>query len=226
MPSTADDAAPTGARPVAPGVDLVILDCDGVLVDSEPLANRVFAALLTEEGLPTTFEESVERYMGLPMDAAVALVESGLGRAVRPDFLDVYHARVFEAFDAELRAVPGVEAALDALTVPTCVASSGEHRKIRRSLGVTGLLARFEGRIFSATDVARGKPFPDLFLHAAACLGADPDRCTVVEDSPAGVAAARAAGMRVLGYTAMTPADRLADADATFTDMAALSDLL
>jgi HAD superfamily hydrolase (TIGR01509 family) len=209
-----------------PGVELVIFDCDGVLVDSEPLANHVFAALLTEEGLPTTFEESIERYMGLPMDAAVARVEVGLGRSVRPDFLDLYHERIFAAFDAGLRAVPGVAAALDALTVPTCVASSGEHRKIRRSLGLTGLLERFEGRVYSATDVDRGKPFPDLFLHAAARQGAAPDRCTVVEDSPAGVAAARAAGMRVLGYAAMTPATRLADADVTFTDMAVLPDLL
>jgi HAD superfamily hydrolase (TIGR01509 family) len=214
MPAGADD------------VDLVIFDCDGVLVDSEPLANRVFADLLTEEGLPTTFEQSVARYMGLPMDAAVALVEADLGRPVRPGFVDRYHQRIFAAFDAGLRAVPGVAGALDALAVATCVASSGEHRKIRRSLAITGLLDRFEGRIFSATDVARGKPFPDLFLHAAASLGADPARCTVVEDSPAGVAAARAAGMRVLGYAAMTPAARLADADRTFTDMACLPELI
>jgi len=220
------DGAADDEHAVAGRVDLVIFDCDGVLVDSEPLANRVFAALLTEEGLSTTYEQSVERYMGLPMDAAVALVEADLGRPVRPDLLDVYHERIFAAFDDGLRAVPGIAAALDALTTASCVASSGEHRKIRRSLALTGLLDRFEGRIFSATDVPRGKPFPDLFLHAAATLGADPARCTVVEDSPAGVAAGRAAGMRVLGYAAMTPADRLADAHATFVDMAALPGLL
>jgi HAD superfamily hydrolase (TIGR01509 family) len=208
-------------------IELVIFDCDGVLVDSERLANRVLAELLTEVGLPTTTEESIAAYMGLSTASWTALAAENLGAPLPDDFLDRYHAGVYAAFDRELDAVPGVADVVRRLRWPTCVASSGEHERMRRTLGRTGLHDHFEGRIYSATEVQRGKPHPDLFLHAADRMGADPGRCVVVEDSPFGVKGAVAAGMTALGYAAMTPAVVLeAEGAEAFTDMAALPALL
>jgi HAD superfamily hydrolase (TIGR01509 family) len=208
-------------------IELVIFDCDGVLVDSERLANRVLAELLTEAGLPTTTEESIATYMGLSMASCFAMAEEKLGSPLPADILDRYHADVFEAFDRELEAIPGVAEVVRRLRWPSCVASSGEHERMRRTLGRTGMHDHFEGRIFSASDVERGKPHPDLFLHAADRMGVAPERCVVVEDSPYGVRAAVAAGMTVLGYAAMTPVEVLAAEGAeTFTDMAGLPALL
>jgi HAD superfamily hydrolase (TIGR01509 family) len=208
-------------------LDLVVFDCDGVLVDSERLANRVLAQLLTDLGLPTTTEQSIATYMGLSMASAVARVEACLGRPVPPDFLDRYRSATFEAFDAELTAVDGIVEVVEGLRWPSCVATSGDPDRVRRTLTLTSLHHHFDGRIFSAVEVARGKPFPDLFLHAAASMGVAPDRCVVVEDSAFGVQAAVAAGMRPLGYAAMTPAATLEGAGATtFTSMAQLPGLL
>ena len=133
---------------------------------------------------------------------------------------------VLEAFDAELTAIPGIVEALDAITLPTCVASNGGHAKMRHTLGLTGLLDRFEGRIFSRSDVRQGKPAPDLFLYAPKQMGVVPNRCVVVEDSPTGIAAAKAAGIRALVFAATTPTERLHEADLTFTSMSDLPDLL
>jgi HAD superfamily hydrolase (TIGR01509 family) len=204
---------------------LVILDCDGVLVDSEPISNRILAERLTAIGLPTSTEESIRDYMGRSWASCAALIEQRLGRPLPDGFADGYHAELFAELRRELRPVPGIEAALDAIAAPTCVASSGAHEKIRTSLATTGLLERFEGRIFSAVDVEHGKPAPDLFLHAAAAMGSAPEDCVVVEDAPAGVAAGRAAGMTVLGYAALTPAEALEGAR-VFTSMAELPALL
>lgn len=211
---------------------LVIFDCDGVLVDSEPIANRILAEALSAEGLAMGTEEAAEAFVGLSMASVLAEAEARLRRALRPGFLAAVQARTFAAFARELKPVPGIEAALAAIEDPICVASSGEPAKIRLSLELTGLLRRFEGRIFSASEVARGKPHPDLFLHAARSLGVAPQSCTVVEDSLPGIAAARAAGMRVLGFAPMGGGmprheERLARAGAeTFSDMAALPVLL
>jgi len=208
-------------------IELVIFDCDGVLVDSERLANRVLAELLTEVGLPTTTEESIATYMGLSTASWTALAAEELGAPLPDAVLDRYHAGVYAAFDRELDAVPGVADVVRRLRWRTCVASSGEHERMRRTLGRTGLHDHFEGRIYSATEVQRGKPHPDLFLHAADRMGVDPGRCVVVEDSPFGVKGAVAAGMTALGYAAMTPAAVLeAEGAEAFTDMAALPALL
>jgi len=208
-------------------LDLVIFDCDGVLVDSEPISNRELAAALSEIGLPTTTEQAMRRYMGLSWPAAYALFEQALGRPLPEGFERDFWRRLDAALRAELTPVPGIHAALDAISTPSCVASSGRIDKMRVTLGLTGLYERFEGRIFSAADVARAKPFPDLFLHAAERMGAAPARCVVVEDSPRGVQAGVAAGMRVLGYAARSDARELAAAGArTFTDMAELPYLL
>ncbi|MFF5969453.1 HAD family hydrolase [Streptomyces collinus] len=210
--------------------DLVIFDNDGVLVDSEPISNRLLAAYLTELGHPTSYEESIRDYMGSAMHRIHELVLQRTGQRLPESFDDVFHARVFAAFEQELVAVAGASGVLEKLAVdgvPYCVASSGSHERIRVGHRTTGLDRWFdEGRIFSSQDVGRGKPAPDLFLYAAERMGVSPERCVVVEDSPLGVQAAVAAGMDVYGFTAMTPAEKLAGASRLFSDMGELADLL
>ncbi|MGW6641331.1 hydrolase [Streptomyces sp. A244] len=210
--------------------DLVIFDNDGVLVDSEPISNRLLAAYLTELGHPTSYEESIRDYMGSAMHRIHELVLQRTGQRLPESFDDVFHARVFAAFEQELVAVAGASGVLEKLAadgVPYCVASSGSHERIRVGHRTTGLDQWFdEGRIFSSQDVGRGKPAPDLFLYAAERMGVSPERCVVVEDSPLGVQAAVAAGMDVYGFTAMTPAEKLAGASRLFSDMGELADLL
>ncbi len=205
----------------------MIFDCDGVLVDSEPIANRVLALSLSEIGLATTVESSMRDYMGRSWPACVEIFEARLGRPLPPAFEASFWARAEAALRAELRPVPGIHEALERIPTPTCVASSGRIEKMRVTLGVTGLLGRFEGRIFSAADVPRAKPWPDLFLHAAERMGASPATCVVVEDSPRGVEAGVAAGMRVLGYAERTDAESLAAAGAeVFRDMRELPEII
>ncbi|MGQ3302042.1 HAD family hydrolase [Reyranella sp.] len=193
---------------------LVIFDCDGVLVDSEPLANTCFARALRREGLDWNVEETMRRLMGRSMKSCVEIVEGELGRALPDDFVDRLQADTLQAFrDAPLTTVPGVVEAIDAIEaagIATCVASSGGLDKMRVTLGITGLWSRFEGRIFSSSQVPRGKPFPDLFLHAAIQMNEQPFDCTVVEDSLPGIQAARAAGMRALAYVGATHSDAAA----------------
>ncbi|MDN3249417.1 HAD family hydrolase [Streptomyces sp. ZSW22] len=210
--------------------DLVIFDNDGVLVDSEPISNRLLAGYLTELGHPTSYEDSLRDYMGAAMHRVHDLVLERTGRKLPEDFDDVFHRRVFAAFAEDLEAVPGVVGLLEKLAVdgvPYCVASSGSHERIRVGHRKTGLDRWFEDeRIFSSQDVGRGKPAPDLFLYAAERMGVAPERCVVVEDSPLGVEAAVAAGMDVYGFTAMTPARKLAGATRLFRDMGELAGLL
>ncbi|MFF0667526.1 HAD family hydrolase [Streptomyces tendae] len=212
------------------GYDLVIFDNDGVLVDSEPISNRLLAGYLTELGHPTSYEDSLRDYMGGAMHRVHDLVLERTGRRLPSDFDDVFHGRVFAAFERELEPVPGAVDVLEKLAaegVAYCVASSGSHERIRTGHRKTGLDRWFDDeRIFSSQDVGRGKPAPDLFLHAAERMGVAPERCAVVEDSPLGVRAAVAAGMDVYGFTAMTPADRLAGATRLFGDMGELADLV
>ena len=207
--------------------ELIIFDNDGVLVDSEPVANQVLASLLTEYGFRCTPEESIATFMGYSMPQVRAMVEERLGRPVPADLEARYIAQLFPTFERSLRPIPGIEDALRAIDQTVCVASSGTHERIRLTLGTTGLWDRFGGRVFSAQDVVRGKPAPDLFLHAAASLGVDPRRCAVVEDSPAGVTAANAAGMTSFGFARLMPGERLAHATgAVFSDMRLLPGLL
>lgn len=209
-------------------VELLIFDCDGVLVDSERIYCRVDREVFAELGAEFTEDELVEHFVGSPIEVWTALVEERRGRPLDPGWHDPFRPRYEAALDAELTVVEGVTAVLEALAVPYCLASNGSHDSIRRNLTRTGLLDRFEGRIFSARDVARGKPAPDLFLHAAASMGVAPERCAVVEDSAYGVRAARAAGMRAFGYTGgLTRAERLAgERTVVFDDMRALPGLL
>jgi HAD superfamily hydrolase (TIGR01509 family) len=212
---------------------LVIFDCDGVLVDSEPLANSCFAAALQREGLDWSVEETMRRLMGRSMKSCVEIVEGILGRKLPPDFVERLQSETLQTFrEAPLKSVVGVAAAIDAIEAggaATCIASSGGMDKMDVSLAVTGLRDRFEGRIFSASQVKRGKPFPDLFLHAAISMNEQPFDCVVIEDSVPGVQAAKSAGMRVLGYVGAPYTDRdgLGSAGAfLFKDMAELPGLV
>ena len=209
---------------------LVIFDNDGVLVDSEPISNRILAEYLTELGHETSYEDSLRDYMGAALHRIHDTVWERSGTRLPPDFDAEFHARVFRAFREVLQPVAGVATVLERLAadgVPYCLASSGHHERIRVALDKTGLRRFFDDdRIFSAEDVGRGKPAPDLFLHAAASLGVEPSACAVVEDSALGVQAGVAAGMDVYGFAAMTPASRLSGARACFRDMAELPGLL
>jgi HAD superfamily hydrolase (TIGR01509 family) len=191
---------------------LVIFDCDGVLVDSERLANTSFSRALKPHGLDWTVEETMRRLMGRSLKSAVEIVEAKIGAKLPDDFLEKMQVVTYQSFrDAPLRPIPGVREAvvkLQAAGIATCVASSGTADKMRFTLGLTGLSDLFEGRIFSSSQVPRGKPFPDLFLHAALSMNEQPFDCIVVEDSVPGVQAARAAGMRALAYAGAAHADR------------------
>jgi beta-phosphoglucomutase-like phosphatase (HAD superfamily) len=215
---------------------LVIFDCDGVLVDSERLTVELEARFLAEIGWTLMPDEIVARFLGRTEDAMVAAIEEHLGRPVPPEWRRRWLAETQAALDDSLEAVPGVRDAIDALVADgyaICVGSSGRPEKIERNLETTGLLTRFDldggapgvrpRAIFSALEVARGKPEPDLFLLAAETMRVAPDRCVVIEDSRFGIAGARAAGMQAIGYSGgLTRAADLADADVVIDDMAAL----
>lgn len=213
---------------MAPPLELVIFDCDGVLVDSERLAVRIDRRILAELGLAMTEQEIIDRFVGRSDTSITTELEALLGRRLAADWQDRFQHLYREVFAAELTPVEGVVEALDRIPLASCVASSGTHDKMRFTLGVTGLYPRFAGRIFSVSEVARGKPAPDLFLHAAARMGHAPETCAVVEDSRWGVEAARAAGMRAFGYAGgVTAAAKLrGPGTVVFTDMRDLPRLL
>ncbi|MGW1770131.1 HAD family hydrolase [Streptomyces sp. NPDC002104] len=209
-------------------IELVIFDCDGVLVDSERIAARVQVALGAELGWPLTEAEVVDRFIGRSSVSIREQVAERLGPEVAAHWWDRFEELHREEVDSGLSPVEWLPQALDAIALPTCVASSGSHEKMRHTLGRTGLYERFAGRIHSASEVSRGKPAPDLFLYAAQRMGVDPAACAVVEDSLPGVQAARAAGMRAFGYAGgLTPADRLeGPGTIVFDDMRRLPGLL
>jgi HAD superfamily hydrolase (TIGR01509 family) len=181
-------------------IDLIIFDCDGVLVDSEVISCRAHAETLTRHGYPITADQVFERFLGQSMRHAALEVEAELGRSLPDDFHAQVYAEIFRSFAESLEATPHINEALAAISLPVCVASSGPPEKISASLNRVGLYDRFAPNIFSAVQVKRGKPAPDLFLFAAARMQAAPERCLVIEDSVAGITGARAAGMTVLGF--------------------------
>jgi HAD superfamily hydrolase (TIGR01509 family) len=180
--------------------DLVIFDCDGVLIDSELLSVRADRECLAEDGIDLSADEILDRYTGLSLAAMLGDLETRYGRPL-PDFATRHQIRLRRLFEADLRPIPGVTAVLDRLACRSCVASSGTPERIQHALSLVGLLDRFAPHVFSATAVARGKPAPDLFLYAAERMGVMPQRCVVIEDSVPGVAAAVAAGMPAIGFT-------------------------
>jgi HAD superfamily hydrolase (TIGR01509 family) len=183
-----------------PAPALLVFDCDGVLVDSETIACRVDAELFTALGFPLSFEEIRRDFVGVSATTMCREVEARFGRRLPADMPQLLLQTALDSFETELRAIPGVAEAIGTLGGARCVASSSAPPRIRRSLELTGLFDLFAPHLFSATMVPNGKPAPDLFLHAAAEMGAAPADCLVIEDSVPGVAAARAAGMRVLGF--------------------------
>ena len=181
--------------------ELVIFDCDGVLVDSEPISIAVLVEALAAAGVAMSEDEAHERFLGRSLKSMSEILHDDYSLAIDAAFLDAMRKVLYERFRAELQPIEGIAETIDRLGVAHCVASSSQPERIRLSLTVTGLIDRFEPNIFSATMVARGKPAPDLFLHASARMGVEPGRCVVVEDSPAGIAAAKSAGMRVVAFT-------------------------
>jgi HAD superfamily hydrolase (TIGR01509 family) len=179
---------------------LVIFDCDGVLVDSEPIINRAHAQVLTACGYPITEEVLVERFCGMSDPEMLEIIEREWGCALPASYAERVGLMIQAGFRQSLAPIDGVAEALDSLALPICVASSSSLAQIRQKLKITGLLGRFGEHLFSATMVARGKPAPDLFLYAARNLTTAPDRCLVIEDSPAGIDAALAAGMTAIGF--------------------------
>ncbi|WP_029584002.1 HAD family hydrolase [Bradyrhizobium sp. URHD0069] len=214
-------------------VDLIIFDCDGVLVDSEVISCRAHAETLTRHGYPISVEQVFDRFLGRSTRQAHLEVEAELGRSLPDDFHSQLRDELFQAFAATLAAVPHIDAALDAIAQPVCVASSGSQERMRVSLGRVGLYDKFAPNIFSATQVRNGKPAPDLFLYAAAQMDKSPHRSLVIEDSIPGIAGALAAGMTVLGFHGGSHcrpgyADTLRAAGAmmTFDDMRELPGLI
>lgn len=217
----------------ASSFDLVVFDCDGVLVDSEIISCRTHADVLTSAGYPITAEEVHARFLGRSSREARIEIEADLGRALPDDFDSQLHDVLFRDFRSSLQQIPGMAGTLADLTIPVCVASSGSPERIRLALELVGLHERFAPHIFSASQVANGKPAPDLFLFAAEQMQAQPARCVVIEDSVAGVIGAQRAGMTVLGFHGGShcgpdSADALlyAGAAATFADMRQLPMLL
>ncbi|MGH2889026.1 MAG: HAD family hydrolase [Solirubrobacteraceae bacterium] len=208
--------------------ELVIFDCDGVLVDSEPIAVAIDALILKHYGLALSETEIVERFVGRSPPAMTEFIEARLGRALPAGWHEQFSPMFERAFEAELHPVDGIEDALARIEMRTCVASSSNPRELERKLRLTGLYERFAGRIFSAAEVANGKPAPDLVLHAARRMGVEPAGCVVVEDSRHGVAAARAAGMHVFAYAGgVTPGGALRGPRTTvFDEMRELPELL
>jgi HAD superfamily hydrolase (TIGR01509 family) len=185
---------------IAGHFELVIFDCDGVLVDSEPIINRAHAQVLTACGYSITEDELLARFCGMSDAEMLATIEHEWGRTLPSSYAERVGAMIEEGFGQSLVAIEGVAEALDWLRLPVCVASSSVPEQIRRKLELTGLLVRFDDNLFSATMVARGKPAPDLFLYAAQQLATAPNRCLVIEDSPLGIEAAIAAGMTAIGF--------------------------
>jgi HAD superfamily hydrolase (TIGR01509 family) len=221
-------AADTVTR-VSPPLELVIFDCDGVLVDSETLAVELQVERLAEIGIPMTAAEITERFLGRSIGYVNAAIVEQLGGPLPADRQRHWETRYRQLMTERLRPIPGVTEALEQITLPVCVASSSSPESIAFKLSLCGLADYFDDRVFSATQVRHGKPAPDLFLLAADRLDADPARCAVIEDSPVGVQAGRAAGMRTFAYAGSEAVarDRLAgEATVVFDDMRRLPELL
>jgi HAD superfamily hydrolase (TIGR01509 family) len=221
------DPGPGGDRGAR--VQLVIFDCDGVLIDSEPIASRVLAQRLAAVGLAMPLEDVMRTFVGRTRAACIELGARMLGRPLPDEFGAQWDAALYAALEREVKPVAGIPELLGAMPLPYCVASNGERERMSLALRAAGLMPLVAGRLFTASEVARPKPAPDLFLHAAKSMGVAPARCAVIEDTPTGVKAAVAAGMKVFGYAAAAHTDEgaLRAAGAiTFRDMESVPALL
>lgn len=182
-------------------MDLVIFDCDGVLIDSEIISAQMLLDELATLGVRIDLDYVARHFLGRSYPVVMAQIRAEFGLDLPAAFEDAYRARLLDAFRRDLKVMPGVARVLHRMAVPWCVATSSSPRRAEMSLQLAGLWQLVEGRLFTASEVARGKPAPDLFLHAAARMGADPARCLVIEDSLTGIRAGRAAGMAVWRFT-------------------------
>jgi HAD superfamily hydrolase (TIGR01509 family) len=181
----------------------IIFDFDGVIADSEVLSNTVLAEIVTGLGVPTTVEDAYRDYMGKRFHEVIVAIEQAVGRTLPPSFAGEYQGRTLQRFRQALAPITGVREFIAAFAdVPRCIASSSSPDRLVVCLEVLDMMALFQGRVFSASNVARGKPHPDIFLHAAAAIGMPADECIVIEDSASGVMAGRAAGCIVIGLLA------------------------
>jgi HAD superfamily hydrolase (TIGR01509 family) len=180
--------------------DLVIFDCDGVLIDSEPIANRVFSEMLATAGVRMSPEEVMRTFVGRSRDTCIEMAGEMRGEKLPHDFAAKWDDALNEALEREVKPVEGIPELLRSLKLPYCVASNGEPSHMEKGLAAAGLMPLVKGRLFSAKQVAHPKPAPDVYLHAARMMGAEPSRCAVVEDTSTGVKAGIAAGMSVFGY--------------------------
>ena len=187
--------------------DLVIFDCDGVLIDSEPIANAVFSRMLATVGIEMSPAEVMRRFVGRSRDTCIAMAGEMRGSPLPPDFAQKWDDALHEALEREVRPVEGIPELLRSLPIPYCVASNGEPSHMQRGLRAAGLMPLVEGRLFSARQVANPKPAPDVYLFAAKAMGAQAARCAVVEDTATGVKAGIAAGMTVYGYVGGAQSD-------------------
>ncbi len=203
-------------------IDLIIFDCDGVLVDSERIVNRVFAEMLNKAGVPMTLNHLFETFMGHSLEQCLTMIHHQYGVVLGADFVAEYKVKRDLALVQYIKAVEGVEQLISQLTRPFCVASNSDAQKVHTMLTLTGLIDHFAGNIFSAADMAKPKPAPDVYLKAATAFAMNPAQCLVIEDTPTGVKAAVAAGMQVFGYAALTSRQVLLEAGATrvFSSMA------
>ena len=198
--------------------ELIIFDCDGVLVDSERIANQVFSRALKEVcDLEFTLDEMYEHFIGNSEARCLKVIEKMLGRKPPQELSERYRMDINQALAQSVVAINGIEQVLEQINLPFCVASSGTHEKMRLTLGKTQLIDYFDGNIFSTSDVERGKPHPDIYWHAAKSMGVDSvEKCLVIEDSPIGVTGAVAAGMTVFGYAELMPENKLREAGAHY----------
>ena len=179
----------------------IIFDCDGVLVDSEVIGVRVLLDMASHYGVNMDLQEAVEEFSGIRLKEGIKRLQQMTATPFPEDFEQLFRARSYEVFKTEMRPVHGIQPLLDMLTIPYCVASSGPVEKIKLNLTITGLLKYFDdNRIFSGYQINSWKPEPDIFLHAAKQMGFQPSGCVVIEDSKAGVIAARRGGFKVFGY--------------------------
>lgn len=192
----------------SPSPELVIFDCDGVLVDSEPISMAVLVEIIAEAGGGIGEDEAYDRFLGKSLSSICEILKAEFGLLIHPIHLEMMRERLYSRFAKELRPVEGIHGAIGAIAIAKCVASSSQVERIRLSLTVTGLIDALGEHIFSSSMVNNGKPAPDLFLYAAETMGASPGSCLVIEDSIAGVSAARAAGMHVFGFVGASHAAR------------------
>lgn len=200
---------------------LIIFDCDGVLVDSERLTNQVFVDMLAILGINITLQDVMDNYVGIPLQDGIAMLEERYQFKLPEDFIVQFNQQSMSLLERDLQPVLGIKEVVAKLQAPFCVASNSRTEKVRAMLKITGLFDRFNGKIFTASQVKRPKPAPDVYLYAASAFDVSPADCLVIEDTSIGVSAAMAAGMTVFGYAAQTSAARLLDAGAhaVFADM-------